>query len=147
LEATLVSQYRAYAAANKMVDEEDKGKVLLKVFEGVLDKLEIIRGAITRRDFETKCEELIKVATIIQVLESSLDMSQGEVAKNLSNLYQYLLKRLREIHGNLRTEGLDECREIIKTIQGGFAEAYEKEPGKPVSGPTEPRPISRNRWI
>jgi flagellar secretion chaperone FliS len=147
LEAILVNQYGAYSAANKMVDEKDKGKVLLKVFEGVLDKLEIIRGAITRKDFETKCEVLIKVTTIIQILENSLDMSQGEVAKNLSNLYQYLLRRLREIHKSLCTEELDECRQIISTIHDGFVQAHDMERGKSSLQPAKQCRASGNTWM
>jgi flagellar secretion chaperone FliS len=117
----------AYAAANNMVEEDDKCAVLLKVLQGVMDKCDIIKHAIEQKDFEKKYSELSKVAMIIQVLDSSLDMNQGEVPERLSSLYDYLLRRLAELHVNPDAKVVSECKNIFGNIMEGFIQASQIE--------------------
>ena len=65
-----------------------------------------------------------KIVQAIQILDASLDMSLGEIPKNLSLLYGYLMRRLQEVHASLDIGTLDECKSILATISEGFAEAY-----------------------
>ncbi len=71
-------------------------------------------------------DELTKITMILEILDQSLDMSFGEIPRNLSNLYRYLIKRLTEVHATLDTKTLDECKEIICRIGEGFFDAYEQ---------------------
>jgi flagellar biosynthetic protein FliS len=130
----------AYAAVNNMVEEEDKCTILLKVLQGVIDKCDIIKGAIEQKDYEKKYTEVSKVAMIIQVLDSSLDMNQGEVPEKLSSLYNYLLKRLAQLHAKPDMKIVSECRSIFCNIMDGFVQAGQIERKK---SPHQIRPDSK----
>ncbi|HNS14503.1 MAG TPA: flagellar protein FliS, partial [Syntrophorhabdaceae bacterium] len=95
-----------------------------------------------------KYEELSKVITAIEVLNSSLDMSYGEIPHNLSLVYEYLMKRLREVHRSLDAKPVEECRKILSEISDGFIAAYESEKKKSLSG-SNPQgyPPQKNSWV
>ncbi len=119
--------YRSYSAVENMVDEDDKPKVLLKVFQAMMERLEGAKQAITNKDYQKKFAELTKVTTTLDVLSSCLDMSQGDIPKNLAALYDYCARRLRGVHRSCDTAVIDECRMLIGSIFEGFAKAYEAE--------------------
>ena len=119
-----MNPYSAYAAATMMTDEHDKGKILLTVLESLTRKIEEVKMLIAQKKYEKKCEELTKIVQALQILDASLDMSLGEIPKNLSLLYGYLMRRLQEVHATLDISALDECKSILAHISEGFAEAY-----------------------
>ncbi len=136
-----MNPYRAYSAADSNVNGDSKPKLLLKVYQSMLDKIDIVKSAIERRDFESKYDGLTKLTTVLEILDSSLDMTQGgDVSKNLSDLYQYLVRRLVSVHISQDVKILDECRSIIVLLNEGFVAAYEKEAKEkgPASGDSEP---------
>lgn len=122
-----MNPYSAYSAADSNVDGDNKPKLLLKVYQSMLDKMDIVKNAIQKKNFEKKYQGLTKLTMVLEILDSSLDMSQGEVSKNLSDLYQYVVKRLLSVHISQDLAVLDECRSIISRLNEGFIAAYEKE--------------------
>jgi flagellar protein FliS len=122
-----MNPYNAYAAATTMTDGHDKGKILLMVLETLTRKIDEVKVLISQKKYEKKFEELTRIVQTIQVLDASLDMSLGEVPKNLSLLYGYLVRRLQEVHVSLDISTLDECKSILTTISEGFTEAYRTE--------------------
>ena len=122
-----MDSYRAYITADNNVDEDNKPKLLLKVCQLLLDKIDVVKTAIQKKNIEKKYEELTKLTTAIEVLDSSLDMSQGEIAENLSALYEYLVRKLTGIHASQDLKVLEECRDIMKQINEGFIGAYNRE--------------------
>ena len=90
-----MNPYSAYAAATMMTDEHDKGKILLTVLETLTRKIEEVKMLIAQKKYEKKYEELTRIVQALQILDASLDMSLGEIPKNLSLLYGYLMRRLR----------------------------------------------------
>jgi len=119
--------YRAYSTIDNSVDGDNKPKLLLKAYQLMLDKIDVVKAAIQKRDIEKKYEELTKLTMAIEVLDSSLDVSQGEIAGNLSSLYAYLVRRLTGIHASNDLAVLEECRNIVKQINEGFVGAYDRE--------------------
>lgn len=122
-----MSLYKKYSTANDLVDYTDKPKLLLKVYEAILDKIDIVMSTIDKGNFEKKYIELSKVTNVLEILDASLDMSMGEISKNLSGIYRYLIKRLNEVHRNCDTKILEECKQLIGVIYDGFLKAYDKE--------------------
>lgn len=122
-----MNPYDAYARANIMTDEQDKGKILIKVFEGLCEKIEGVKALIAQKKFDRKFEELSRITVILEILDSSLDMSLGEIPKNLSSLYAYLIMRLKKVHTTLDVAQLDECKMILTKLLEGFTEAYNSE--------------------
>ena len=119
--------YAKYSKADNLVDSEDKPKLLLKVYEAIMDRLDIVRIMVEKKDFEKKYVELSKVTNVLEILDASLDMSMGEIPKHLSDIYRYIVKRLNEAHRSCDVKILDECRHLIENIHEGFLKAYEKE--------------------
>jgi flagellar secretion chaperone FliS len=126
-----MNPYQAYSDANNNIDEENKPRLLLKVYESMLDRIDIAKTAIKKQDFKKKYEELTKLTTVLEVLDSSLDFSQGDqIAKNLSDLYQYVVRQLLAVHVNNDLQILDECRALLVRLNEGFTEAYRRETGR-----------------
>ncbi|HEY3277218.1 MAG TPA: flagellar export chaperone FliS [Syntrophorhabdaceae bacterium] len=136
--------YTAYSAADTSVDSDNKPRILLKVYQSMLDKIDMVKGAIDRKNFEKKYDELTKLTTVLDILDSSLDMSQGEVAKNLSDLYHYLTKRLKSVHITHDMTVLEECKAILVQLDEGFKAAYEKETKGKVQGNSPENSAQKN---
>ncbi|MGA3175352.1 MAG: flagellar export chaperone FliS [Syntrophorhabdales bacterium] len=125
-----MNPYEAYATANMMTDEHDKGKVLLKVLRTLAERIEDVKVLIAEKKYERKYVELTRTIQVLRILHASLDMSLGEIPRNLSLLYEYLMRRLQEVHASLDLAALDECKAILTTLSEGFAEAYRAEKKK-----------------
>jgi flagellar biosynthetic protein FliS len=121
-----VNPYNAYSQAAELVDDNDKRKVLVSVLRALPEKIEGVKLLIAQKQYEKKFRELTKITMALEILDQSLDMSLGEIPKNLSSLYRYLIRRLTEVHSSLDIKILDECRVIIGNIADGFAQAYEQ---------------------
>jgi len=119
--------YAKYSIAKGMIDEENKPKILLKVYETILEKLDNTKKYIEIKDYEKKYLELSKITTAIEILDASLDTSLGEISTNLSSIYQYIIRRLNEVHRTFDKNTIDECKNLIKNIYDGFLRAYEQE--------------------
>ncbi len=132
-----MSPYGAYATVNSNVDADDKPKLLLKVFEMIQVKLDVVKGAINEKNFEKKYEELTKLVHAMEIIEASVDMSHGEIAANLVSLYQYIGKRLREVHRKPDTDIVDECKSLINTLHEGFSEACRQDRISPIPAPAK----------
>ena len=125
-----MNPYSAYAAATMLTDEHDKGKILLTVLETLTRKIEDVKTLIAQKKYEKKYQELTRITQTLQILNGSLDMSLGEIPKNLSLLYDYLMRRLQEVHASLDIGTLDECKSILANLSEGFAEAYRTQKRK-----------------
>lgn len=117
--------YDAYAATNSLIDDDDKPKVLLKVYRALIDKHEVVKTAMKEKDYRKKYEELSKITMVLELMNHSLDMSQGEIPRNLSSIYTYLIKRLNEVHTTLNPNTVTESEELIKKMLEGFTSAAE----------------------
>ena len=136
-----MNPYNAYTQAAELVDENDKRKVLVTVLRALPEKIEGVKLLIAQKNYEKKFRELTKITMALEILDQSLDMSFGELPRNLSSLYRYLIKRLTEVHATLDVNTLEECKGIIGNIADGFAQAYEKVkkgPMRPAAGEEAP---------
>ena len=101
-----------------------------------------MKHAIEDQNYLVKDRELSKITTAIGILDSSLDYSYGEIPKNLSSLYVYLIRRLRSIQFSLDVKDIDECKSLLTKIHEGFEGAYEKERHKQFSPENKTKTIS-----
>ncbi len=118
-----MNPYDSYRKVDAATDIDNKPKLLIKVFELLLGKMDTVQVALRRNDFEKKYTELSKITTVIEILIGSLDMECGEIPKNLSAIYQYLLKKVQDIHSSSDTNAVEECKAILATLKEGFVEA------------------------
>ncbi|MBF0256451.1 MAG: flagellar export chaperone FliS [Gammaproteobacteria bacterium] len=96
-------------------------RLVQMLMEGALDKIAIARGAIERKDLQSKHDHIHWAIAIIDGLRSGLDFEKGgEVAANLDSLYAYMRRRLTEANAAGRIELLDEVTSLLKEIKDAW---------------------------
>ena len=100
----------------------DQNQLVSLLYEGVLTSLATARGALARGDVATKCNAISKAVRIIEEgLSTALDIEAGgELAQNLSALYDYSLRQL--ILANARNDDamLVEVMRLIEPVAQGW---------------------------
>ncbi|MFA6010498.1 MAG: flagellar export chaperone FliS [Desulfobacteraceae bacterium] len=118
-----------------------KEQLLLKLYEGSLNFLRLARRGMEEKNPRIKGENISKIIAIMTELDCALDMDAGgEIAENLSMLYQHIIFRLVESNVKNDLKGLDEVEHILSEIKEGFMQAVKltreiKETPVPVSLP------------
>lgn len=77
------------------VADADPHQLVLMLMDGALERLAIARGCIERGNIVRKAAALHQSVSIVAELRGSLDMQMGgPLAQNLSELYDYMIRRL-----------------------------------------------------
>jgi len=106
-------------------------QLIMKLFDGLLQRLASARGHIERREIAEKGQCLGSAISIIGGLRGSLDHVAGkEIASNLDNLYEYCERRTLEANGNNDTAAIDEVVGLLKDIHNAWLQipTHERQP-------------------
>ncbi len=96
-------------------------RIIQMMFEGALQRVAQSRYAIEHKDIENKGIFIGKAIGLITGLNSSLNMDAGgDIAGNLSDLYDFMLRRISEANINNDIQALDDVSDILKTIKEGW---------------------------
>ncbi|MFT5790289.1 MAG: flagellar protein FliS [Shewanella sp.] len=98
-------------------------RIIQMMFAGALQRIAQSRYAIDNHDLQNKGIYIGKAIGIINGLNNSLNMDaddNGDVAKNLNNLYDFMLRRITEANINNDAKALDDVSEILRTIKEGW---------------------------
>lgn len=96
-------------------------RIIQMMFEGALQRIAQSRYAIENNDIENKGIFIGKAIGLITALNSSLNMDAGgEIAGNLSDLYDFMLRRISEANINNDVQALVDVSDILKTIKEGW---------------------------
>lgn len=98
----------------------DPHRIIQLLMQGVLERLARAKGAMARRDFETKGDAISGCMAILNSLQDSLDLSQGKIAEDLYALYGYMKDKLREASLKLDPDMIDEVANLMITIKSGW---------------------------
>jgi len=115
--------YRAYQEAQ--VKTADKGRLVLILYEEAIRYLKEAATALREGDAERKGERLVYGMEVISELLSSLDSSQGEIAKNLRSLYTFMLQRLLLADAEGDAEKIEEVTGLLEDLRDGWREVLE----------------------
>ncbi len=91
------------------------------LIDGAIDRVVQARGAMERGATARKGERIGKAIAIVDSLRASLNAEAGgEIAQNLSALYDYLVRRL--LHANLHNDvaALNEVLRLLKEVKDGW---------------------------
>ena len=115
-----VTQYRKVdVRAN--VESASPHRLIEMLMDGALEKIHFARGCMERREIGPKCEAIDWSLAILDGLQASLDMQRGgEIANNLSGLYQYMMTRLVEANAHNDPVRLDEVTRLLGEIRQGW---------------------------
>ena len=110
-------------------------RIIQMLMEGALEKLAFARGSIARNDLAAKSKNISWAISIINGLRGSLDMEKGgEIALNLSALYDYMTRRLIEANNRNDVATLDEVSGLLMEVKGGWDAIPEEHRGAPAAG-------------
>lgn len=121
-----VDEYNKINIASS-VEAADPHRLIQMLMHGALEKIAIAKGYLDRGDSANKGVHISWAISIIEGLRASLNMKEGgEVAENLENMYEYMIRRL--LRANLENDIglLDEVSSLMITIKS----AWDGLPGK-----------------
>ena len=97
-------------------------KLVGMLYDGVIENLVQVKGAIDRKEFELKAEKLNKAVLIIGSLRSNLDMEKGgEVSNNFDTLYSYINRKLLEASAKSDLQIIDEVVVLVKELRESWS--------------------------
>ncbi|MGQ9513090.1 flagellar export chaperone FliS [Thermodesulfitimonas sp.] len=101
---------------------EDKGQLLLMLYDGAIDFLARAGEALESGDYEEANRFIIRAQSIITELKSALNM-QYEVAESLAKLYDYFHRRLLEVNEKREKAPLIEVLGYLRELREAWATA------------------------
>ena len=102
----------AYASPHRLVQ---------MLMEAALDKIAAATGQASRHDFEGKGKNINWAISIINGLRSSLNLEEGgEIAGNLDDLYDYMVRRLIDANGASDPGTLHEVASLLGEVKAGW---------------------------
>lgn len=117
-----INAYKKVGVESKVI-AADPHQLISLLFQGALESIAKAKDGILRKDTEAKGKAISKAIAIIgEGLHSSLNKKAGgELAQNLSALYDYMVRRLVDanIHSDIAI--LDE----VDGLLAGLAEAWD----------------------
>ncbi|MBV1877521.1 MAG: flagellar export chaperone FliS [Pseudomonadales bacterium] len=113
-------QYQKMNVQTKVSDASPH-QLIGMLYDGLISRLAMAKGFISRSDYEGKSRCLGSAITIIGALQNALDMEQGgEIATNLDRLYLYMTRRVFAA-GVANDEAIiDEVVSLVKVIKEGW---------------------------
>lgn len=98
-------------------------KLISMLLDGALSSLAKAKGAMERENVEERTANLNKAAEVVVGLKGCLDLENGgEIAANLDNLYDYMLRSVYAANRNSDAEKVQEVMSLILEIKQGWSE-------------------------
>jgi len=108
------------------INNADPHTIISMLFEGVFQSISITKGAIERRDLQTKSVQLNKAMSILRSLQDSLDTeSEPTISATFYDLYAYCIDRLIEASVSLDYTILDQVINLLKPLATAWKEMPE----------------------
>lgn len=109
----------------------DQHQIIVLLFDGLLREIMLARGALSRQDVPGKCDAIARSMRILEEgLITGLDMVDGgEIAKNLSALYNYCLHQLAMANARNDDALLQEVYTLIEQVAQGWKAIKQQGPG------------------
>ena len=124
-----------------------KLELVVMLYDVLLDDLRRATEALRSHDIERRTAEIQHAMRILEQLQGSLDMTQGEPARNLDRLYAIVRGKLLEAHWKSSEDILRAQVELLQPVRDAWQQAREIEartrepeqsPALPPPGATEP---------
>jgi flagellar secretion chaperone FliS len=118
-------------AAHGGVAAADPHKLVVMLMDGAIERIRAAQGCIGRGEMAEKAQLIHRAIAIIGELHASLDVSAGgQIAVNLSELYDYMTRRLFKATLENKVEILEEVSKLLHEIRSAWisipAEARKK---------------------
>jgi len=122
-----IKQYQQ-VSVNSSVMGASPHRLVQMLMEGALERIAIAKECMARKEIAMKCQSIGHAIQIVGGLQGSLNIEAGgEIAANLSNLYDYMVRRLLIANNQNDESVLDEVAGLMIEIKMGWdamPEAY-----------------------
>ena len=126
-------QYRKVGVSSRVVDA-DPHRLVALLLEGAGERIRRAEACLAAGDQALKGKAIGEACAIIGHLNGSLDHEAGgEIAGNLSALYEYVLQRLTEANLNNDVVPLQESLSLIGEIEGAWNAIPQEQRSMPTS--------------
>jgi len=115
-----LSAYQS-VAAHGGVAAADPHKLVMMLLDGALTRIAQARACGERGDKAEKGQHLQRALAIVGELRASLDLSQGSLARNLDDLYDYVSRQLMLGQVTTDARALAGAASILVEIRGAWA--------------------------
>lgn len=113
-------QYRR-VGVQSAVSDADPHKLVALLLAGAMERVRLALAHIERADPAGKGKAIGEVCAIVGHLNGSLDHEAGgEIAGNLSALYDYLMQRLTEANLHNDPQPLRECLQLLGEVDAAW---------------------------
>ena len=111
-----------------------KEQVLLMLYQAAIKNCKKAMEAIDANDIPAKGEFIGKMQDIVIELNNSLDMDiGGDIATELSSLYDYILFSSTQANIKIDNTPLEGCLSVLNTLYDGWKEAIKSLKPQPES--------------
>ena len=90
------------------------------LFTGALKSMALIPVLVERKEWEECSKEMTRSVGILSGLRDSLDLSQGEIAENLYQLYSYMIRELMRAYAKKDQDALRKVRSLLVEIDDAW---------------------------
>jgi flagellar secretion chaperone FliS len=118
------SKLNAYqsVSAHGGVAGADPHRLVLMLMDAAVERMTAARGCIERGEVARKAKLLHSCTAIIAELRGSLNTEKGgPLAQNLSDLYEYIARRILLANSTNNAAGITEALNLISEIRGAWA--------------------------
>ncbi len=116
-----LSAYQSVAVRGGITDADPHALVLM-LMNAALERMQLAQGCIARGEIARKAQLLHNCVRIIAELRGSLDLGRGgELAQNLSDLYEYMAHRLLRANVENDSSYVTEVVSLLNEIRGAWA--------------------------
>lgn len=106
------------------VSGADPHRLVLMLMDGAVERMAAARGCLERRqrgDIGRKAELLSQCMSIVAELRGSLNLKEGgELAHNLSDLYDYMSRQLLRANAENSTACLSEVMSLLSEVRNAW---------------------------
>ena len=107
----------------KALDDASPHQLIELMLSGALERVASAIGAMERNETAETGESIGKAISIVDSLRVSLDADKGsEIAENLRQLYDYIMRRLLEASVSQQPELLSEAAGLLREIKAAWDE-------------------------
>lgn len=115
-----LAAYQSTAAHGGVAASDPHGLIVL-LMDGALERIATARGCMQRGETAEKVRLLNRTVSIVAELRGCLDLNKGgQLATNLSELYDYMCRRLLAANSENNPQLLDEVSSLLHEIRGAW---------------------------
>ena len=116
----------------RRIETADPIGLIVSVLELACENLAKARKAMRAGDAAAKGRAIARVSRALALLQSSLDMDQGDIATNLDRLYIYMQQRIVFVHLHNNDDALKEIAGHLAELTAAWRTAAEQNLAQPV---------------